>query len=189
MSEVVTISGPSGVGKTVTLEAIQQIAKNEPWSFPVSVTTRAQRPGEVDGVHYNFITEEKFQEELADGAFIETATVHTYHYGLLRREVEKGWPEVEKAIMIVEIEGKRHLQETYPNLFSIFMLPGDFSDLAERLNERPGTTEEEKALRLTNAIREISEKDEFDIEIINFMGRLDETVNAIAGLIRSGKNA
>jgi len=184
MTKVVTISGPSGVGKSVTLEAIQRLAKNEPWSYPVSVTTRAPRPGEIEGVHYNFITEEKFQEELANGAFIETATVHTYHYGLLRREVEKGWPEIEKSIMIVEIEGMKHLKQTYPDLFSIFMVPGDFSDLAKRLEIRPGTTEEEKALRLTNAIREISEKDEFDIEVINFMGKLDLTVKTVAGLIK-----
>ena len=187
MSQVITISGASAVGKTTILERIQYLANLEPWSYPVSVTTRAPRPGEIEGIHYNFITEEEFHEEYTKGSFIEIATVHEYHYGLLRREVESGWPNIKKSIMIVEIEGMKHLKETYPDLLSIFIMPGKFSDLEERLNLRPNTTTEEKELRLNNARREISEKDEFDVQVVNVTGQLDITINHVAGYIRSGR--
>ena len=184
MTQLICLVGPTGVGKTSILERLQLLKK--PWSFPLSTTTRAPRPEEEVGGYYHFLSDEEFTQQLEAGEFIENAVVHGKQYGLRKADIECCWDTVEKSILIVDIQGVKALKELYGNVFSIFILPENFSDLEERLALR-NLSEEETKIRLDNAREEMKNAPEVDTMITNFKNALDDTVSVILKIIERGK--
>lgn len=162
---LIIISGPSGTGKgTLCERLLQQDAR---LSFSVSATTRAPREGEVDGVHYHFMTEADFDGLLAQDAFLEYATVHDHRYGTLRAPVEKALAQGEDILLDVDSQGALRVMKKLQDTVSVFILPPSFSALRQRLHTRNTDDDQEIEKRLRNARAEIKQCPHYDYALIN----------------------
>jgi guanylate kinase len=166
-AKIFIVSAPSGAGKTTLIE---KLIKGHPEAYFVSVstTTRGPRPGEVDGVAYNFVTVEEFQRQKAAGDFIESAEVHGNFYGTSRRPIEKALREGKTVFLNINIDGADNVRKAFPSQTrSIFVAPPSMKILEERLRARGTETEEAIQKRLKNAIEEMSHQSDFDTVIVN----------------------
>lgn len=158
------ISGASGVGKSTVLKKI--MATRDDLLFSVSATTRDPRPGEVDGVHYYFITREEFESRIAQGDFLE----HDEHagalYGTLNSQIEQ---KREKGNVILDIEpnGAKNVRAARPDATLIFIMPPSREELERRLRDRGDTSEEQIIGRLARADWEMEQRFWYDHVVIN----------------------
>ena len=159
------ISGPSGAGKGTLRENALTDIKNLVYS--ISCTTRKPREGEVDGVHYRFITHEKFQEDIAKNLFLEYAHVHADFYGTLKEDVMKELNAGNDVLLEIDVQGALQVREKIHDAVLIFIAPPSVEELEKRLRNRHTETEENLKLRLENAIKELELKDKYDHVIIN----------------------
>ncbi len=159
---IVVISGPSGVGKSTVLARLFD-ACPLPLVFSVSATTRAPRPGEVDGVHYHFLSAEEFRRRLVAGAFVEAFEVYGkgHWYGTLREEIDRGLERGQWIVVEVDIQGAMAMRTAYPAATSIFLHPGSIQELRRRLIRRGTETPEALARRLDAAEQELSLADRY----------------------------
>ena len=170
MSEIrkgmlLVISGPSGTGKGTL---IKQLMDQDPTLvFSVSATTRAPRPGEIDGVHYHFVSNEQYDQLVAEGAFVEYATVHGNRYGTLRSEVYQRLQRGENVVLDIDVQGALNVIASEKEKVSIFILPPSMKELRDRLIGRGTETQEEAERRLHNAVWEMSQKDKYEYKVIN----------------------
>ena len=162
---LIVLSGPSGVGKGTLCNKL--IEKDETLTFSTSVTTRAPRDYEVEGVHYFFISDERYDELLKEDAFVEHATVHGHRYGTLKSQIEKSLEEGMNVILDIDPQGARTVMEKCPDCVSIFILPPDYDTLRQRLHTRNTDDEAEIARRLGNARGEIEQMHLYDYAVIN----------------------
>ena len=190
MSEIrkgmlLVISGPSGTGKGTLIE---KLMKEDPsLVFSVSATTRAPRPGEIDGVHYHFVSNEKYDELVAEGAFVEYATVHGNRYGTLRSEVYARLERGENVVLDIDVQGALNVIASEKEKVSIFILPPSMKELRARLTGRGTETEEAVERRLANAVWEISQKDHYEYKVIN--DNLEECARTLQAIIKAEKHA
>lgn len=180
----VVIAGPSGVGKGTLIEKLRA-EYTQLFGFSVSHTSRAPRPGEQDGVHYNFTTAEQIIADVAAGKFIEHAEVHGRHYGTSIAAVEKVRNAGRICILDIDVQGCRAARAKNLQAKYIFVAPPSIADLEKRLRGRG--TEDEKAIqtRLGNAQKEIDAKDEpglFDAVVVNDV--LDEAYAQLKALLQ-----
>lgn len=178
------ISGPSGVGKTTIVRAL--LERVEGLEFSVSCTTRPPRPDERDGREYYFISPERFEELLREGAFLEHAWVYGHHYGTLREEVERRLERGKSVLLDIDTQGARSVylrrrELGFPVRF-IFILPPSREELRRRLASRRSESPEEMARRLEAAWREAEAGMWFDYLVINRY--LEEAIAWVARLIR-----
>lgn len=162
------LSAPSGAGKTAITDAL--LADDPATERSVSVTTRAMRSGEIDGVHYHFITEAAFQDALRHGAILEWARVlqGTHAYGTPRAPVEKALSEGRDLIFDIDWQGHRQMREKLPaDVVSVFILPPSLKALRARLERRAGDNAAEIDRRMQVARDEISHWAEFDHVVVN----------------------
>lgn len=162
------LSAPSGAGKTAIAEAL--IATEPMLERSVSVTTRARRPTEVDGVHYHFLTEAGFQDAVRDDALLEWARVlqGTHAYGTPRGPVEMALAEGRDIIFDIDWQGHRQLRQKLPDdVVSVFVLPPDLMALRSRLVGRAGDHGEEIERRMRVARDEIHHWSDFDHVVVN----------------------
>src|SRR4051812_49427277 len=138
---VMVLSGPSGVGKDVTIERIRELGY--PFYYTVTYTTRARRDGEVHGVHYNFVTAAQFQDLLRHNQFLEHAEVYGHSYGVPRREVQEALAAGQDVIIKADVQGARTLRSKIPEAIFVFLAPPSMQEQAERLRRRK--TEDEAA--------------------------------------------
>ncbi|MBQ6775286.1 MAG: guanylate kinase [Synergistaceae bacterium] len=164
-SNLFVLSGPSGVGKGTLREKALDGVKNLVYS--ISCTTRQPRDGEVDGVHYRFITHEKFQEDIKKDLFLEYAYVHSDFYGTLKADVIRELNAGNDVLLEIDVQGALQVRDKMPEAILIFIAPPSVEELEKRLRNRH--TESEKALkiRLSNALKELELKDKYDYIIIN----------------------
>ncbi len=162
---LIVLSGPSGVGKGTLCNKL--IEEDETLTFSTSVTTRAPRDYEVEGVHYFFISDERYDELLKEDAFVEHATVHGHRYGTLKSQIEKSLEEGMNVILDIDPQGARTVMEKCPDCVSIFILPPDYDTLRQRLHTRNTDDEAEIARRLGNARGEIEQMHLYDYAVIN----------------------
>jgi guanylate kinase len=151
------VSGPSGSGKTTVCRGATEATQ---LYYTVSCTTRAMRPGEVDGRDYFFLTDEEFQRRIADGQFLEHALVHGRRYGTLKSEVLPRLAAGEDVVMDLDPQGAAQLRACSDlpirhSLVDVFILPAGIDELRARLTTRRSETEAELQLRLLNAIDEM----------------------------------
>jgi len=159
------VSAPSGAGKTSLVTAL--LKKMSGIAVSISHTTRDQRPGEVNGVNYHFVSMEKFQQMVADEAFFEYAHVFDRMYGSSKQEVESRLTSGEDVILEIDWQGARQVREKMAEARSIFILPPSQEALHSRLSQRGQDSEETIARRMQEAVSESSHYDEYDYVIFN----------------------
>ncbi len=169
------ISSPSGGGKGTLIKRLRETVPGVGYS--VSWTTRAPRPGEVDGVNYRFVTEAEFEAMARAGGFVEWAVVHGHHYGTTRAAVAEALSGGLDIILEIDVQGARAVRATTESVVSVFILPPSFEVLRERLTLRMTERPEELELRLANARGEVAEYRHFDYLVLN-----DEVERAAAQL-------
>ena len=190
MSEVrkgmlLVISGPSGTGKGTLIE---RLMKEDPTLvFSVSATTRAPRPGEIDGVHYHFVTNERYDQLVAENAFVEYANVHGNRYGTLRSEVYERLERGENVVLDIDVQGALNVIASEKEKVSIFILPPSMQELRARLTGRGTETEEAVERRLHNAVWEISQKDKYEYKVIN--DDLESCLHTLQAIIEAEKHS
>ena len=165
-SRLVVLAGPTAVGKGTVAAAVRE-QHPEVW-ISVSATTRPPRPGEIDGVHYWFVSETEFDQMVARGELLEWATVHQVaRYGTPRRAVEEALAAGRPALLEIDLQGARQVRETMPEALFVFLRPPSWEELVRRLTGRGTETAEEQARRLDTARAELAAEAEFDVTIVN----------------------
>lgn len=175
------LSGPSGSGKSTVIQKLLATCEL-PLRLSVSATTRAPRPGERDGIHYWFWTHEKFEAELAAGAFLEWADVHGKYYGTLRREVDPYRDQGICVLLDIDVQGAEQIRRLYPDVVSVFLRTSTLDVLEQRLRSRGTETEEAVNRRLGNAARELARTGEYDYQVVN--DDLNTAVVALAAIVQ-----
>ena len=158
------ISGASGVGKSTVLKRVME--GNENLSFSVSATTRQARPGEVNGEHYYFVSQEKFQQMIAENAFLEYDKHAATYYGTPEFQVEE---KLQKGSVILDIEpaGAKIVKGKRPDCVLIFIMPPSQEELERRLRGRGDTSEEQIGMRLERAVWEMDQRSWYDYTVVN----------------------
>lgn len=170
------ISGPSGAGKgTLVARLLQEV--QDTW-VSVSATTRSPRKGEVDGVHYLFITREEFDRLVAEDGFLEWAEYSGNCYGSPRKPVEEHIASGSQVILEIEVQGAMQVRKKMPDAHLVFIEPPSLEVLEQRLRCRGTETEESIQKRLAVARVELSRKMEYDIRLVN-----DDLDTAVAELV------
>ena len=159
------IAAPSGAGKTSLVKAL--IESVELICVSLSSTTRPQRPGEQDGIHYNFISKASFEEQIAKEAFLEYAKVFDNYYGTSRQWVAERLQQGIDVILEIDWQGAQQIKRLNPECFSIFILPPSLETLRQRLTGRGQDSEAVIEKRLAGAITEMQHYHEFDFLIVN----------------------
>jgi len=179
-----TISAPSGAGKTSLVKAL--LAKRaDSVAVSVSHSTRAKRPGEVDGEAYHFVSTEAFEKMVEDGEFLEHAQVFDNHYGTALASVEAMLASGRHVILEIDWQGARQVKARLPDTVGIFILPPSVEELERRLKSRGTDNPEVIERRLRDARNDMSHWDEFDHVIIN--DSLDQAVADLEAAL-SGKS-
>ena len=159
------LSGPSGAGKgTLREKALKDIAN---LVYSISCTTRRPRPGETDGVEYRFITHETFTEWVNQGLFLEYAHVHDDMYGTLKADVMRELEAGKNVLLEIDVQGALQVREKIPEAVLVFVDVPSVEELERRLRSRHTETEEALRTRLTNAVKELGLKGEYDRVIVN----------------------
>ncbi|NNG19123.1 guanylate kinase [Naumannella sp. ID2617S] len=180
MSQVNVVSGPAGVGKGTLVAGL--LARHPEVWLSTSVTTRAPRTGEVDGVHYHFISEAEFDQLLAVDGLLEWALVHgSARYGTPRRPVEEAVAAGRTVLLEIELQGARQIRQSWPEASFIFVAPPNWDELVHRLEGRNTETAAQRERRLATARTELAAQDEFDHVIVN--AELRQAVDELVGLI------
>ena len=159
------ISGPAGAGKSMI--AKQLVEKHPDVSLSVSCTTRAPRPGEIEGVHYHFVTDEQFDELVRKGAFYEWALVHQNRYGTLKSTVQEQLAQGHDLILEIDVQGAEQVARSCPDAVSIFILPPSGTELERRLRGRHTDSEEKIRSRLLEAKRECAQAGKYGYIVVN----------------------
>ena len=177
------ITAASGAGKTSLIKALLE---NEPSiKLSVSHTTRAPRPGEINGEHYHFVDEATFIAELTAGDFLESAHVHGAYYGTSQSVVTATLNRGEDLILEIDWQGAAQVRQLYPQAISIFILPPSIEALEKRLNNRGQDSQAVIEKRLAAARNEMSHVGEFDYVTIN--DEFDVALEDLRAIVRASR--
>ncbi|TVP67882.1 MAG: guanylate kinase [Nitriliruptor sp.] len=179
------IAGPSGVGKgTVHARARASLPESV---LSVSVTTRAPRPGEVDGVDYHFVSPERFQQLIDEDELLEWAEYAGERYGTPRGPVEEAVAAGRIVVLDIELQGALQVKEHDPAALLVLLVPPSFEELERRLRARGTEPEEALQRRLARAREELEAAHQFDVEVVN--DDLDRCVEEVLGAIERARAA
>ena len=160
------LAGPTAVGKGTVASYVRE-RHPEIW-ISVSATTRPPRPGEVDGRHYHFVTDARFDEMVAGDELLEWAVVHrSARYGTPRRPVEEVLATGRPALLEIDLQGARQVRARMPDALFVFLKPPSWEELVRRLVGRATEGPEERARRLETAREELAAEPEFDATLVN----------------------
>lgn len=160
------LAGPTAVGKGTVAAHIREHHPNV-W-LSVSATTRKPRPGEVDGVHYHFVTQDEFDRMVADGEMLEYAVVHGHaSYGTPRKPVLDALEAGLLPLLEIDLQGARQVRERMPEAHFVFLAPPSWDVLVQRLVGRGTETPQEQEVRLNTARQELAAQSEFDSTVVN----------------------
>lgn len=168
MSEglLIVVSAPSGAGKTSLVRAV--LAQDAGLKVSVSHTTRAMRPGEIDGVNYTFVSHDAFAEMIAEDAFIEHAEVFGQHYGTSRRALSDALAAGEDVVLEIDWQGAQQVRAAFPEHHaSVFIVPPSIATLESRLTERGQDDADTIRRRMDEARSQMSHYEEYDYLIVN----------------------
>lgn len=165
-ARLTVVAGPTAVGKGTIVAALRD---SHPELFvSVSCTTRAPRPGEIDGVHYRFVDDAEFDALVERGDMLEWALVHGAHrYGTPRGPVAEALAQGRSALLEIDLAGARQVRESMPDALFVFIAPPSWDALVERLVGRGTEGAAERERRLATARTEMAAADEFDVVVVN----------------------
>ncbi len=175
------LSAPSGAGKTTLYNGLRKI--HPEIKLSVSCTTRARRPGEVDGRDYRFLSEREFSRRRARGEFAEWAKVHDYFYGTPRKPLDESIRAGRDILLDIDVQGARQIKRAYPGAVSIFLLPPSLAELKRRLAARGTDDKEIIRRRLANARGEIKEIIHYDYYVIN--RKVSEALRLLSAVVEA----
>ena len=181
---MLVVSGPAGSGKG-TVNAI--LLAREDYAFSVSATTRAPRPGEIDGVNYHYITREDFLARIDSGDMLEHTEYCGNFYGTPRKEAEEVLRSGKNLILEIEVEGAMNVKAKYPDAVLVLLLPPSYSEQEARLRGRGTETEEKILLRLARAKEEVALADKYDYIVYNYDGKAAEAAEQIHAIVSAEK--
>jgi guanylate kinase len=180
---LILVSGVSGVGKDTVVKALLQ--RPLPLHFVVTTTSRATRPGEVDGVDYFFVTPDEFQRLIDNGEMLEHATVYGQHKGIRKIQVREAMASGKDVILRLDVQGVKRIQQLCPDALTIFLIPTNKEELIQRLETRKTETPEEIILRLASAQAELEYLQDYDYLVVNAHDCLNKTVDVIEAIIEA----
>lgn len=183
---LIVVSGPAGSGKgTVN----SQLVATGDFVFSVSATTRAPRPGEINGVNYHFIDREEFQRRIDENGFLEYTTYCDNYYGTPLKEALAVLENGKNLILEIECDGAKNVKRIFPDAVLIMLIPPTFAIQEERLRGRGTETEEVILARLEKAKREIDQLDAYDYIVYNYNGGSAVAADDIKAIVRAEKLA
>ncbi|MBF4508888.1 MAG: guanylate kinase [Aeromicrobium sp.] len=179
---LIIISGPSGAGKGTLVDRL--VARVPRLWVSVSATTRAPRPGEVDGEDYVFLSSEEFARRIDEDDFLEWAEVHGNRYGTLRSEVERRLAEGRDVVLEIDPQGAFQVKELMPEAVLVFIIAPSLDELERRIRGRGAETDEQVRTRLATAVRELELVECYDhvVENDDVARATDELVALIGSL-------
>ena len=165
-TRLTVLAGPTAVGKG-TISSYIRAHHPEIW-FSVSATTRPRRPGEIDGVHYHFVSDDEFDGLIARDEMLEYAVVHGLHrYGTPAEPVRRRLTEGVPSLLEIDLQGARQVKAKMPDALFVFLAPPSWDELVCRRTGRGTESAEEQERRLTTARAELAAESEFDVTIVN----------------------
>jgi guanylate kinase len=182
-AQLIIISGPSGVGKDTIIEALRHRHLDPDRHFVVTCTTRAPRPGEVDGVSYHFLDRERFLALRDAGGLLEANEVHGNWYGTPREEVSEALLAGHDVILKIDVQGAQHVKERVDEALLIFIVPPSMEALFGRLRARATETADQLELRQRNAAIELARQEDYDHVVVNETGQVERTAERIDEII------
>lgn len=183
-SNLFIVSGPSGAGKGTLIKKLMD-SVSDAW-LSVSCTTRDPRDGEIPDVSYHFMNQEAFDSLVSEDGFLEWADYTNHSYGTPRKPVEESLAAGKQVILEIDVQGAFQVKEKMPEAHMIFIEPPSLEELQNRLTKRGTDTEEAIERRMATAVKELSEKDAYDICIVN--DDLEEAYNELIGYINQQAN-
>jgi len=186
LGTAIILSGPSGVGKSTVCSYL--FKKYADLQFSVSCTTRAPRPGEIDGKAYHFLSVDDFKRRIDENAFLEWAEVHGNYYGTLKQEVKPRVLNGQDIILDIDVQGMRLVRQSVlsepefgPSFITVFLAPPSLTALEQRLRGRGTETEESIKKRLGNAAKELAAWREYDYIVVNDIA--EEAANRLDAIL------
>lgn len=183
---LIVVSGPAGSGKgTVN----GKLLESDAYAFSVSATTRAPRPGEVDGVNYHYVTREEFERRIRAKEMLEYTEYCGNYYGTPLRETLEALNAGKNMILEIEVEGALNVKRVYPEAVLIMLLPPSFAVQEARLRGRATETEEKILERLERTRAELPELSHYDYVVYNYDGGADTCADDIRAIVRAERCA
>ena len=183
---LIVVSGPAGSGKG-TVNA--HLLNSGEFVYSVSATTRAPRPGEIDGINYHFITKDEFKSRIARGDMLEYTEYCGNFYGTPKKEAEDVLASGKNLILEIEVEGAQNIKKKYPDAVLVLLLPPSYSVQEARLRGRGTETEEKIRLRLERAKEEIAFANVYDYVVYNRDGLDREAAEEIRAIVTAEKSS
>jgi guanylate kinase len=179
-ARLTVVSGPTAVGKGTV---VTRLSQEHPEIFvSVSVTTRPPRPGEINGVHYHFVSADEFDALIARGGLLEWATVHGVHrYGTPRAPVLQAIAEGRPALLEIDLQGARQVRDSWPDAQFVFLVPPSWEELERRLVGRGTESAAQRERRLETARAEMAAQAEFDHVVVN--AEIGQAVKGLVALV------
>jgi len=178
---LIVISGPSGVGKDTVMQRMKE--RGLPFHFVVTATTRPQRPAEIHGRDYFFVSKEEFARMIDEDDLIEHAMVYGDYKGIPKKQVREALTSGMDVVMRIDVQGAETVRRLAPEALMIFITTENEQDLVHRLETRKTETADSLALRIATARKELKRVAAFDYLIVNREFHLDETVDTIRAII------
>ncbi len=182
---LLVISGPAGSGKGTVIKSLME--KSDSFVYSVSATTRAPRPGEVNGVNYHYISREDFEERIKNGGMIEHTEYCGNYYGTPKKEAEAVLESGKNLILEIEVVGAENVKKLYPEAVLVMLLPPSFAVQEARLRGRGTETEDKILARLEQTKAELSVLDIYDYIVYNNDGCAEETADDIITIVKAEK--
>ena len=180
------ISSPSGGGKDSVINALIKMFPDS--TRVITTTTRAPRPGNINGVDYHFITPEEFKQKLATGDFVEHNVYGGNYYGMQKKHLAELLATHPIVFTQIDVNGKHQLDDAHLRHVSIFLIPDNLETLRQRILARGGLTPKAIEERMKIAAEEITAAADYEYKIINKNGKMPETVAKIAEIIEKRTN-
>ena len=184
--QVLIVSGFAGSGKGTVFKIAKELFPK--LKLSVSMTTRAPRPGEVDGVHYYFVTKEEFLQTLAENGFFEHTEYCGNYYGTPKKQFFQMVEEGFTPVLEIETDGALQAMQELDSFASVFLSPPDFKTLEERLRGRGTETEDSIQRRLATAKSELELVRKYQHLIVNFDGKAEDAAKAVADIASTGES-
>ncbi|MCY3859658.1 MAG: guanylate kinase [Gammaproteobacteria bacterium] len=178
-AKLFVLSGPSGVGKTTLAQAV--IDGDDELQRAITHTSRTPRSGEVDGLHYHFVSEPRFLEMKANQEFLESVHIFGSYYGTSQAAVQKSLDQNIDTMLIIDFQGAKNVRRLMQNVRSIFVLPPSIDALQRRLLDRAETDDETLQSRIKKARFEMSQYTDYDFVIVN--DSFDDTVEQLHEIV------